>query len=55
MDRRHKWSWGAVVEEFVREGEVAGLNPGRRKVCKNREKMYNDRVGSVAAGGDLIG
>ena len=29
---------GAVVEEFAREGEVAGSNPDRRKVCKNHEK-----------------
>ena len=27
-----------MVEEFAREGEVTGSNPGRRKVCKNREK-----------------
>ena len=36
---------GAVVEEFAREGEVAGSNPDRRKVCKNHEKMCNHRVG----------
>ena len=45
MECRHKWSWGAVVEEFMREGEVVDSNPGWRKVCKNREKYCNHRVG----------
>ena len=44
-----------MVEEFTREREVAGSKPDRRKVCKNRKKGCNDRVGvCVAAGGDLL-
>ena len=36
-----------MVEEFTREEEVAGSNPTRQ--------CYNDRVGGVVAGGDLLG
>ena len=44
-----------MVEEFARDGEVAGLNPDRRKVCKNREKILQPQSGCVAADGDLLG
>jgi hypothetical protein len=31
MQYGHKWVWGAVIEEGMREGEVIGSNPADHK------------------------
>jgi hypothetical protein len=39
MEYKHKWVWGAVVEERTREGEVASLNPHGREAHNFHAKI----------------